>query len=355
MHVGAARSLRGGEVQQLLLMEGLRGLGHTVCHVGRSGGQIGIRAAAAGIECIALPPSAEFVPLGGLVLSRMARVWRADVLHLHDPRALALGCRAASHFRPRCVVASRRVDFPVRNAGNYTHNVDRVIAVSSAVADVLVDCGVPAGRIDVVHSALDPSHAGGTSARAEICARYGWGEDPFLIGALAALAEHKGLRYLIEAAPAVLAARPDARFLIVGEGELRAELTALISRLGVEEQVRLFGFTDRVADVVAGFDVCVLPSISGEGSPGAVKEAMAAGVAVLGAESGGIPEVVGDAGLLVPPADAPAIAEALLRLASDGTLRTSLAAKGAARAASLFSPEAMVAGTLCIYYHILGA
>jgi len=354
LHVGMARTLRGGEVQQLLLMEGLRELGHEVVHVGRAGGEVGKRSAAAGINAVSLPPAAAaFPPLGGMHLASVIRRLRPDVVHLHDPRAAAIGARAYAYAKGPAVVVSRRVDFPVRNTRNYTRGVDRVIAVSQAVADVLIRCGIASDHVSVVHSALDPSHAGGTSSKAEICRRYGWPDDAFIVGALAALAEHKGLRYLVEAAPAVLASNPKARFLIAGEGERRSELEALVAQLGLGAEVQLPGFTDRVADTVASFDACVLPSISGEGSPGAVKEALAAGVPVIGADSGGIPEVVGEVGLLVPTADSTAIARAVLDLSSDAELRSRLAAQGSQRIQTLFSPKAMVAATLDIYYDIL--
>src|SRR5262249_8675710 len=125
-----------------------------------------------------------------------------------------------------------------------------------------------------------------------------------LVGNIAALAPHKGQRYLIEAAQLVVREVPDARFLILGEGELKVALEKQIADLALTKHVLLAGFRRDVLSILKGFDVFVLPSVT-EGLGTSLLDAMACGRPIVASRVGGIPEVVrhGETGLLVPPKD----------------------------------------------------
>ena len=131
-----------------------------------------------------------------------------------------------------------------------------------------------------------------------------------------ALVAHKGQRYLVDAAPAVVRALPDTHVLIFGEGELRPALPRQIKHLGLEHHVRLVGFRPDVLSLLKGLDVFVMSSIT-EGLGTSILDAMAASKAVVGTTAGGIPEAVehGVTGLLVPPHHADALADAILSAA----------------------------------------
>jgi glycosyltransferase involved in cell wall biosynthesis len=129
-----------------------------------------------------------------------------------------------------------------------------------------------------------------------------------VVGNVARLAEQKGHRDLIEAARVVLDRHPDVRFVVAGEGELRAELEQLAEPLG--DRFQLLGHRGNVPDLLASFDVFAFPSRF-EGLCLAVIEAQAAGVPVVASPVGGIRETVveGSTGWLVPPRDPAALAE----------------------------------------------
>jgi glycosyltransferase involved in cell wall biosynthesis len=167
-----------------------------------------------------------------------------------------------------------------------------------------------------------------------------------VIGNVARLVEQKGQRTLVEAAPLVLDQRPDARFIVVGDGELRDELEGLADGLPFEFR----GLRDDVPAQLAEFDVFAFPSLF-EGLCLAVIEAQAAGVPVIATPVGGITETVvdGGTGLLVPPRDAEALAAAILRLLDDGALASRLAREARARVRACYSIEQMVSGTLELY------
>lgn len=173
--------------------------------------------------------------------------------------------------------------------------------------------------------------------------------DGPLVGTVGRLAEQKGQRYLLEGAPLVLARRPDARFALFGDGELRTELETLARSLGIADHVLFAGSVDDVAGALASLDVFVQPSLF-EGLCLAVLEAQAAGVPVVATPVGGVRETVvdGETGLVVPARDAQAIATAVLALLDDPR-RAGLLADEAGQRVLRYSTERMVDATLAVY------
>ncbi len=166
-----------------------------------------------------------------------------------------------------------------------------------------------------------------------------------IVGNVARLAEQKGQRDLIAAAPAVLEHHPDVRFVVAGDGELRAELEELARPLG--DRFELLGARDDVPDLLTSFEVFAYPSRF-EGLCLAVIEAQAAGVPVVATPVGGIPENVvdGETGLLVPPRDPAALAAAINRLLNDPD---GFAARAQSRVFERYSQARMVERTLALY------
>jgi glycosyltransferase involved in cell wall biosynthesis len=170
-----------------------------------------------------------------------------------------------------------------------------------------------------------------------------------VVGNVARLVPQKGHLILLDAASLVLERRPDARFVIAGDGELRETLEDTALRLGIAEHVELCGHVDDVPSLLATFDVFAFPSLF-EGLCLAVIEAQAAGVPVVATPVGGIRETVVDGvtGMLVPVGDPRALANAIVRLLDRPEEAARLAGE-ARRRATRYSLEAMVAGTLSLY------
>jgi glycosyltransferase involved in cell wall biosynthesis len=156
----------------------------------------------------------------------------------------------------------------------------------------------------------------------------------------------KALHLLIEAAPAVLARHPDARFVIVGEGASRGELERLAEGLPFE----FTGERDDVPDLLAAFDVFAFPS-DFEGLCYAVIEAQAAGVPVVATPVGGIPEnvVPGETGMLVPTQDSTALADAINQLLDNPSEARRLATEARRRVLERYPISRMVERSLALY------
>lgn len=171
--------------------------------------------------------------------------------------------------------------------------------------------------------------------------------DGTVVGNVARLAEQKGHRTLLAAVPSVLERRPGTKFAIAGDGELRNELEQLAKQHG--DHVAILGNRPDVPDLLASFDVFAYPSRF-EGLCLAVIEAQAAGVPVVATPVGGIRETVrdGETGLLVPPDDPQALADAIVRLLEDRAEAERMAAR-AREQAQQFSEARMVERTLALY------
>jgi glycosyltransferase involved in cell wall biosynthesis len=168
---------------------------------------------------------------------------------------------------------------------------------------------------------------------------------PVVLGA-GRLAPQKGFGVLLEAVASVRALDPAPLLVIAGDGPLGGELTARAAALGVDAVFA--GHRDDVAALLAVAAVFVLPSLW-EGQPLVLQEALRAGTPVVATRTGGIPELAGDAALLVPPGDAPALAAAVSSVLADPLLATALRVAAAARAAVLPSPAEAVDAALTAY------
>ena len=171
-------------------------------------------------------------------------------------------------------------------------------------------------------------------ARARLRAELGLAEDDVLALTVANLRRNKDYPNLLRAAALASSIEPRLQFAAVGQGPLLDEVKALHHELGLGSRYRLLGFRRDVHELMAAADVFLLGSIH-EGLPVAVMEAFAAGLPVVATEVGGLPQQVreGQEGLLVPPSDHEALAEALVTVARDDDLRARMGEAAARRAA----------------------
>jgi glycosyltransferase involved in cell wall biosynthesis len=244
----------------------------------------------------------------------------------------------------------RRVIIPIEQVPK--HVVDAFIAASEAIRQMLVADGVPAERAVTVHEGIDVDHVV-AAPPVNVHEAFWLPHQAPVVGNVAALVPHKGQRHLIEAAHLVVREMPDARFVILGEGELREPLERQVREYHLEKHVLLPGFRTDVLGCIKGFDLFVLSSVT-EGLGSSLLDAMACSRAIAATTAGGIPEVVvdGENGLLVPPRDHAALAGAIVRLLNDQPLRRQMGEAGLARVRSRFTVERMVAGTAAAYAEV---
>jgi glycosyltransferase involved in cell wall biosynthesis len=175
------------------------------------------------------------------------------------------------------------------------------------------------------------------------------------VGLVANIRGSKGHRYFLEAAVLVLRERPDVRFVIVGDGVGFDDVRRRVQEMALGSEVRMLGFRRDVPEILAALDVLALPSIKSEATSQVVLQALAIGTPVVATTVGGSPEVVrdGHTGRLVPPADSPALARAILDLLADPDRTREMASAGAALVRDRWSMDAVMARTTAIYDDLL--
>lgn len=163
-----------------------------------------------------------------------------------------------------------------------------------------------------------------------------------IIGSVARLVPIKGIDVFLRAAARVREQRPECRFVVVGDGELRDPLEALARHLGIRAAVDFLGWRSDLPAIYADCDVVTLTSHN-EGTPVSVIEALATGRAVVATDVGGVPDVIGeDRGVLVRPGDPGAVAVAVLDLLRDTGRRSELGRRGRAHVHPEFNASTLV-------------
>ena len=220
---------------------------------------------------------------------------------------------------------------------------DKVISVSNATAEWLVEKRkVSPAKVMIIPYGVNLQKFNPdikSTNRSAIGVEVG----DLVIGQVSRLNEQKGHTYLIDAAPAIIKAVPNAKFVLVGDGPLRAELEQQIKANGVEDNFILLGFRQDVPQLLPLFDVFALPSLY-EGLPNVVLEAMACGLPVVATPVDGTKEAVVDkqTGFLVPVADIDALANQLVEVISNPAIKADLGGAGRKRVEQSFSLEGQV-------------
>jgi glycosyltransferase involved in cell wall biosynthesis len=201
-----------------------------------------------------------------------------------------------------------------------------------------------------------PEKPGNPAVRTRVRTQLGFATDQVVVGTVGRLVAAKAYEHLLEAFARIRARIPDACLLVVGDGPQRQELEVRADALGLGQAVKFLGLRDDVRELLAALDVFVLSSIR-EGLPVALLEAMAAGLAIVVTDVGGMPEVVEDeiSGLVVPAGDPGALATAVQRLLSDRDAAAGLGAAAHARARQDYSIDAVARRIEAIYIQCLSA
>jgi glycosyltransferase involved in cell wall biosynthesis len=233
---------------------------------------------------------------------------------------------------------------------------DRVICCSHHLAEAAIrQERLDPARVVTIYHGVDVARF-----RPEIdrrAYRESLGLDPTarVVGTVGRLIKEKGHRYLLEAVPAIRAAHPNAQFLIVGEGPLKAEMEGWIRAQGLDAVVKLAGARGDIPELLSVMDVFAFPSLL-EGLGIAVLEAMAARIPVVASDIRPLSEIVrhGENGLLIEPKNVAALASAVTGLLTDHALAERLTAQGFADVAADFSDRQMVAAHERVYLDLCG-
>ena len=194
-------------------------------------------------------------------------------------------------------------------------------------------------------------------ARSHGRGRLGLDESTPLLGIVGTVGRRKGMLHAVQAMPRILSAHPKTRLAVVGSlshSEYVDQVRALARQLRVDSHVLWLGQRDDVHELMPAMDVYLQPSLD-EPLGLSILEAMASGLPVVATRVGGIPEVIvpGETGLLVPPANGDALADATIALLDDPTRRQQYGAAGRARVLAQFAPDALVPRIEAVFQRVV--
>jgi glycosyltransferase involved in cell wall biosynthesis len=348
----------GAAIQLRELAQGLARRGHEVVVATRPSPIWAAKARELGFTHYALSMTSALDLRSARSLARIVRAHRVQVVHAQKGRARTLAMLAGLFTRMPILVLNRGVSFPLdafNRLGYTTRRVTAVVAVCEAIKRELVASGVPAPKIEVIYSGTDTArfHPGvdGRAVRVEL----GLTDSHFLITQIG-VRSRKGNDDAIDALARLRAAAPHARLLIVG-ARRPASLEARAAARGLGDLVRVLGYREDIPEILRASDCCVDASWAGQGLTGTLREALAVQTPVVATALEGNPELVMDGvtGLLVPPRDPGALADAILRLAADPERARAMGRAGRELVLTRFSTEVKVERTEALYRRLLAA
>ena len=308
-----------------------------------------LRAEGISTEVIPTGPRLGIAP-SAVKLRRALRRARPDVVHANGVKAAVVCAAAMTGSRTPLIWLKHDFSWDGRLARAVASRCDQVVAVSEAVAGTFE--GKTRKKVHVVHNGLPELHVDRERGRRRLRELLGPGAED-VVSLVARVDPTKGHRELLAILPELVEARPGMHVAFIGAEhfphlEFAEELRAEIAGRGLEHAVSFLGFQEEAVELIAGSDVVAIPSTIGdrglgrEGFPYAGLEAMAVGTPVVAYAHGGLPEMLGECGRLVPPGDRAALRDAIVELLDDRELHERRARCGRARVQERFSLTGMV-------------
>ncbi len=349
----------GGEESLLLLLGALDRTRWAPAVVVPTDEAVAARARALGLRVAVIPLPTLRRP--GLAIVRSVLALRRLVVTTGAALVHANGSRAMAYAGVAGRLARRPVIWHVR-IGERDPLLDRALGALAArviVISTAVARRFPRGlasKIRVVHNGVDLGRFAPRPPSKDLRRALGVPDGRPVVVSVGRFVAFKGYAHLLDAAAVLDTTRPGVHWILVGDGGLRAELEAQARRLGLGAQVHFTGWRDDVPDILALGDLFVLPSTN-EAFGRVLIEAMAMARAVVATDAGGVPEIVvdGETGVLVPPADPPALAAAVQALLDAPARAARLGAAGRRRAESTFALASHVAAVERVYREAGGA
>lgn len=301
---------------------------------------------------------------------RILRDFRPEVVHTHSAKGGVIGRLAAWSLGVPAIIhtvhgapfhpyqrwwAKTPIQWAERFAARRCH---ALVSVADAMTQLLVDAQVaPREKFITIHSGMDVEpFLAADRWREETRRELGFRPDDVVIGKIARLFHLKGHEFVLEAAPRIVAACPQVRFLFVGDGVLRGELERRAASAGLSDHFRFTGLVppSRIPALVGAMDILVHASLR-EGLARALPQALIAGKPAVSFDVDGAREVVisGETGWLVPPLDIDQLADSLIRLAASPADRARLGGQGRTRFTDHFRHETMTRRLRELYGRIL--
>lgn len=313
-----------------------------------------------GVEVIPLPMRKVRNALTTLRLARLLRREKVDLLHVHSQEAGIFG-RAAAKLAgvPAVVYTPQTIDIRQKRWQKLYFHAEKLlgrwtdifISVNEHDRFRLIEGGIiPPEKVVTIYNGID---LGRFAVSVDAFAKrreLGIGPEEPVVLQIGRLSAQKGPLYFLEAGALISRQKPEARFILAGDGPLREDVERKARELGLSSRLSVLGWRDDVVELLAASDVVTLTSLW-EGLPYTILEAMAMKKPVVASDVNGCREAVaeGETGFLVPPRKPEALAREVLKLLKDKELARRMGEKGWERVRERFSLEAMIRAVENLY------
>ncbi len=315
--LNAGLSWGGVESQALVLAQALRKNGHTVIVGCSREGYVKDKAEKLGFVVTELTVLKSWNIIALLKIIKIVIKEKIDVVFVSLGKEYWIAAVAAK-LSGRKLIIVRHLLYKLNKHTTWllSHHADKVLAVSKAVKEVMVSSGISVGGIEVVYNGIvmDRFCSDGTEKDA-VRKELGIPKNSIVIGTAGKLHLYKGMLELVNALARVVVQHPDAFLLFVGDGFCRSQLEKEIRKFSLQDKILITGVRNDMNRMYVAMDIFVLASQSNEAFGMVLLEAMALSKPVIGTRVGGIPEIIRHEinGLLIPPADPTALADAISR------------------------------------------
>jgi len=293
---------------------------------------------------------------------RYVRALRPDIVHVHGFKENLLGGLGARFGGAKAIIRTfhgmgligARIKYDAVEKINAFFLSNAIIAVSEDLKKRLTSLGFPKRKIMVIHNGVLPVQTVSSQKIATLKNSFMIPSDVSVIGTVGRLVAVKDHKTFLDGAKIILRTNKKTRFIIVGDGPMKSELEAYANSIGIENEVCFAGFRTNIADFLGMFDIFAMTSLH-EGIPMALLEAMSLSKPVIVTKVGGIPEIVKDStsGILIPPRNPDALAEACLKVLADTNLVRKLGTRAMQAIQEHYSIEFCVNKTKKLYETVL--
>jgi len=290
----------------------------------------------------------------------LIRKERPAILHTHTTKAGVLGRIAGRMTRTRVIhtphghlfygyFGKGKEQFYVFVERLDARFCERIITISEDERREYLNRGIgDKKKVVIIYNGIDIEQFPGDGQRVK--RELGLAQQVPLVGFVGRLEEVKGPHLFVDAAMRIMAAAPQTHFLMLGDGAMKE---GLIQKAQGMPHLHILGYREDIADCLAALDILLIPSLN-DGFNLVAVEAMASSKPIVATAVGGLPEVIGNGGILIRSGDTNRMAKEAIKLLNSPGLRKEIGARGRRRAEALFSWDISLQKTLALYHQVLG-
>lgn len=336
LHSEASPGWGGQEIRIFEEMRWFRTRGHEVMLVAPPHSMLVKRADEEGFRTAHLLFTKNRIVREIFQFSSIVRKFKPDVVATHSSVDSWVGLVASAFHRIKRRVRYRHVSTPVKghliNRWQYTSLCNLVLTTGECIRKPLIETfALPPEKVVSAPTAIRPptKMVERLEAKARLQSELGLGSSAHFVGQVSVLRSWKGHKFLIEAFNRIADSFPELHLVLVGAGPVASEIKDFADKDPRKDRIHLIGHKSNPWPCFRAFDAAVLASVSNEGIPQSLLQAMYAETPVIGTDVGGIPEIVlnDSTGLLVKPSDPASLGNALQRLLGDPALQSKLSGK----------------------------